>query len=222
MLDKYPRTSHWPSSPAILTEDDALRCPDPEDFIGCYIVITEKLDGSNTLLFDGELYGRSVSAPSNGKWHAMTRKHHAWKLTGLPVMVYGEDIYGVHSIEYEPVPEEMAFYVFAIKNGSYFYSWDSLTAFAGELGMPVVPQLWFGYVDSHEQLDGIVRKLMDEPSKLGGEREGVVIRAFDGFWDWDFSHRVCKSVRANHIQTDEHWTRNWKTCAIRRNPLVSP
>ena len=50
------------------------------------------LDGSNTLLHQGEVYARSVSAPATGKWLAMVRKHHAWKVTEPDVFLYGEDI----------------------------------------------------------------------------------------------------------------------------------
>ena len=30
----------------------------------------------------------------------------------------------------------------------------------------------------------------------------------------EFSHSVCKWVRPNHVQTDEHWTRNWKKAEL--------
>ena len=55
-----------------------------------------------------------------------------------------------------------------------------------------------------------------EPSVLGGEREGVVLRLAQGFSVADFQNNVCKSVRFGHVQTDEHWTRKWKPCRIER------
>ena len=94
-------------------------------------MVTEKLDGGNTLLHKGEVYGRSVSAPSVGKWMAMVRKHHAWKVTEPEIFLYGEDIYGVHSIEYDPVPENETFYAFALRfaDGS-FSSFQALVKYA--------------------------------------------------------------------------------------------
>ena len=81
------------------------------------VVVTEKLDGGNTLLHAGKVYARSVSAPSEGKWMAMVKKHHAWKVNEPEVWLYGEDLYGVHSIEYEPVAEQATFYAFALRHG---------------------------------------------------------------------------------------------------------
>ena len=86
-LWKYPRTPYWPYSPAGPRDDDELA--DAARFAGRPIVITEKLDGSNTLLYQGEVYARSVSAPATGKWLAMVRKHHAWKVTEPDVFLYG-------------------------------------------------------------------------------------------------------------------------------------
>ena len=51
---------------------------------------------------------------------------------------------------------------------------------------------------------------------LGGEREGVVLRLERGFPAAEFQDNVCKSVRVGHVQTDEHWTRNWRPCRIER------
>ena len=59
---KYPGTPYWPYSPAVGREDGVH--PDPRRFVGVPVVVTEKLDGSNILLHDGKVYGRSVSTPS--------------------------------------------------------------------------------------------------------------------------------------------------------------
>ena len=108
---KYPRTPYWPFSPSIGRGDGVH--PDPGRFVGETVVVTEKLDGGNTLLHGGKVYARSMSAPSEGKWMAMVKKHHAWKVNEPDVYLYGEDIYGVHSIEYGPVPEQATYYAFA-------------------------------------------------------------------------------------------------------------
>ena len=76
---KYPRTPYWPYSPGIGRDDGMLT--EPQRFVSVPVVATEKLDGSNTLIHAGKVYGRSVSAPSEAKWMAMVKKHHAWKAT---------------------------------------------------------------------------------------------------------------------------------------------
>ena len=93
---KYPSTPYWPWSPAIARGDDVHR--NPARFLEDAVVVTEKLDGGNTLLHDGKVYARSVSAPSHGKWMAMVKKHHAWKVREPDVYLYGEDIYGEPSM----------------------------------------------------------------------------------------------------------------------------
>ena len=59
---KYPRTPYWPWSPTI-GRDDSVHL-DPDRFVGEPVVVTEKLDGGNTLLHAGKVYARSVAAPS--------------------------------------------------------------------------------------------------------------------------------------------------------------
>ena len=56
---------------------------------------------------------------------------------------------------------------------------------------------------------------MSEPSTFGKEKEGCVIRKANSFTDEQgFENNVCKYVRANHVQTDEHWTKNWKKAEL--------
>ena len=214
-VPKYPSTPYWPWSPALGRDDDVH--PDPDRFVGSAVVITEKLDGGNTLLHAGEVYGRSVSAPSDGKWMAMVKKHHAWKVTEPEVYLYGEDIYGVHSIVYGPVGEERTFHAFSLRNGhGRFGSFAEVEEYADRREIPVVPVLFKGCFQSVADIRSFVDRAHREPSALGGEREGVVLRLARGFPAAEFQDNVCKSVRIGHVQTDEHWTRNWRPCRIER------
>ena len=177
---KYPRTPHWPYSPSI-GRDEGVH-PDPDRFVGESVVVTEKLDGGNTLLHAGRVYARSVSAPSEGPWMAMVKKHHAWKVNEPDVWLYGEDIYGVHSIEYGAVAESRTFYAFALRGrDGTFASFSELEAYARQREIPVVPVLFRGCCDSVGELRGLVKNAHAEPSALGGAREGVVLRLARGF-----------------------------------------
>ena len=210
---KYPGTPYWPWSPAIGRAEDVH--PDPDLFVGADVVVTEKLDGGNTLLHAGKVYARSVSAPSEGKWMAMVKKHHAWKVNEPDVWLYGEDLYGVHSIEYEPVAEHETFYAFALRDGAgAFAAFAEVEAYAKQRGIPVVPVLFRGRFRSVAEIRAFMEQVHGEPSMLGGEREGVVMRLARGFAAAEFQDNVCKSVRPGHVQSDEHWTRNWKPCRI--------
>ena len=214
-IRKYPRTPYWPHSPTKARDGDTLT--DPQRFVGPAVVATEKLDGSNTLLHRGSVYARSVAAPSTAKWLGMVRKHHAWKVTDPEVFLYGEDIYGVHSIEYDPVPEDRTFYAFALRFGDgSFGSFREMTEYATARSIPVVPVLFEGTFDSVRQVRDFVTEAHGQPSALGGEREGVVLRLAAGFPAADFERSVCKSVRVGHVQSDEHWSRRWWPCRIAR------
>ena len=212
---KYPRTPYWPFSPSIGREDGVH--PDPGRFVGETVVVTEKLDGGNTLLHAGKVYARSMSVPSEGRWMAMVKKHHAWKVNEPDVYLYGEDIYGVHSIEYGPVPEQATYYAFALREGHRaFASFSELEAYANGKQIPVVPVLFRGSFQSVSEIRTFVEGAHAEPSALGGKREGVVLRVARGFPALEFSNNVCKSVRPGHVQTDKHWSRNWRPCKISR------
>ena len=214
---KYPKTPYWPYSPAKGREGGMH--PDPRRFVDAPVVVTEKLDGGNTLLHAGKVYGRSVSAPSDAKWMAMVKKHHAWKVTEPDVYLYGEDIYGVHSIAYEPVQEERTFYAFALRDGDgAFASFAELEAYAKRKSIPVVPVLFKGSFRSVSEIRAFVENAHGECSMLGGEREGVVLRLARGFPAHEFKNAVCKSVRAGHVQSVKHWSKNWQPCRIARNP----
>ena len=214
---KYPKTPYWPDSPSI-GRGDAVH-PDPGRFVGESVVVTEKLDGGNTLLHAGKVYGRSVVAPSEGKWMAMVKKHHAWKVNEPDVWLYGEDIYGVHSIEYGPVPEHQTFYAFSLRDrDGAFASFAELEAYAKQREIPVVPVVFKGRFRAVAEIRAFVDRAHGEPSVLGGEREGIVLRLACGFPAEEFPINVCKSVRHGHVQTDEHWTRNWRPCRVARIP----
>ncbi len=146
---------------------------------------------------------------------AMAKKHHAWKVREPDAYLYGEDIYGVHSIAYGPVREQETFYAFSLRDGrGAFAPFAELVAYAKSRDIPVVPILFQGCFASVSDIRTFVTRAHGERSVLGGLREGVVLRLARGFPASEFSDNVCKSVRVGHVQSDEHWTRSWRPCQI--------
>lgn len=214
---KYPRTGHWPWSETVHRDDSY--CPDPNVFLNRPVVITEKLDGGNTCLWKGEVYARSTTQPSHAGWMGMVRKHHTWKTHDRDTIFYGEDLFGIHSIEYEPMPENQTYRLFAtrsVRDGlDMFHGWDVVEWYAEQLGVPTVPVLHEGTFSKVEEITTWFQDNLKLPSSIGGEREGFVIRSVDQFDAEDFTINVAKYVRSNHVQTpDNHWTRNWKKCQL--------
>ena len=211
---KYPSTPYHPCSPSKGTRPDRIH-KNPDRFMETPVVITEKLDGANTLIHQRQVYGRSIAAPSQNKWMAMVKKHHAWKVTDPDIYVYGENLFGVHSIEYDAMREEDTFRVFAVRKGDIFLAAHSVRHYCMGKSIKTVPIAFKGILDGN-----FINSVMSQPtgeSAIGGsQREGFVMRIEDEFHADDFSDSVCKSVRADHVQTDEHWTRNWRPCRLHR------
>ena len=217
-MNKYPRTPYWPTSPSIPNKE-GIPIANPESFVDIDVVITEKMDGCNIELRRGEVHVRGGTSRTKAPWLAMVKKHHAWKTTGSPVSLIGEDIYGVHSIEYDPVLEENTFYIFSALsalNPDYYMSWWSLVEYARMKDILHVPLLHYGKFSSVKEIELRISDLMNEPSSIGGAREGVVIRTARSTWRQDLTHALAKFVRPNHVQVDaKHWRKNWKPCKIK-------
>ncbi len=97
----------------------------------------------------------------------------------------------------------------------FWYAWEEVEFHAEYFDLPTVPVLFKGTVHSEKELKELVESLMIQPSLCGGIREGVVVRVAGCFDDDDFSISVMKCVRANHVQTSDHW----KDLEIIRNKL---
>ena len=96
-----------------------------------------------------------------------------------------------------------------------FSSMAALERFADERNIPVVPVIFQGVFASLAEMRVFLEHEQAQRSVLGGEREGTVVRIAEGFASAEFARNVCKSVRRDHVQTDQHWTRNWRPCALR-------
>ena len=219
MSNKYPRTYHIPWSPGATSDDKK----EPSDwfysygFPGSEIIITEKLDGEGIHFTNYDVYARSDGAPTRTPW-----SRNLWDTDGLlwkikdkispNEIVYGENLYGEHSIHYNKLPAY--FFAFACRRENWWFPWDDVVLMAEILQVPTVPVLWRGAIETEPQLRKLISQFMAEPSTYGDTKEGVVIRKTCGFDNDDFSKNVAKYVRENHVQTDQHWTRNWKRAEL--------
>ena len=214
---KYPRTYHLPYSPGSTSDDKKLSGDWFSNYKGKEIVITEKLDGENTAITHFDCFARSHTTPTRSPW-----SRNLWDKDGILWQVkdkiseyetvYGENLYGEHSIHYDKLTNY--WHIFAVSDGECWYSWDYVCLIADILRQPHVPVLWRGVIETEEQLKSLVEKFVSEPSAYGDTREGVVIRLAGEFPIDEFSKSVCKWVRPNHVQTDEHWTKNWKKATL--------
>ncbi len=207
---KYPRTYHFPFSPGT-TQDDKISA-DWMTITQHALVVTEKLDGENTCLKKSGVFARSHSAPTRNPWAQNT-----WPIWDRiqhdldDLEIFGENLYGIHSIEYSQL--SAYFYVFGIRSGMQWLSWAEVQQWCFLMDLPVVPVFQTG-VFTPAGLQTKILEGMKAPSALGGIREGFVVRTEASFMEDDFGQNVLKYVRANHVQTDEHWTRNWRKAQL--------
>lgn len=203
---KYNRTYHFPWSEGA-TNDDKIST-DISHLIGQPIVITEKMDGSNTSLEIEGCFARTHSGPpSHASFDGLKALHATIKhLLHPSLQLFGEWCYAVHSIKYEELPGY--FFLFNVRDVEklIWYSWDEVLLWAEEISVNTVPVLFEGQVSSEKELETLIKDLMSQPSCCGGPREGIVARVRKEFSDKDFHICVAKCVRANHVNpNNDHW-----------------
>ena len=182
-------------------------------FLNTDIVITEKLDGLNVLLHDGNAYTRDDSGrPHFASYMAMVNKHHTWKTVNDALYYWGEDLYARHSCEYDAIPEAETYRLFMVATDHLFaFPWALMLSYARRRDLKVVPVLFRGKMASSVLLNQKIKLLMQESSSIGGEREGVVVRVASGFRLSEIHKKMFKVVRDNHVQPDSaHWRRHWR------------
>lgn len=216
---KYNRTFHFPWS-AGCTNDDKIAAS-VEKLIGIPIVITEKMDGSNTSLESKGCFSRShAGAPTHASFDMLkVLQSSVGYRIDKSTQLFGEWCYAKHSIEYGELPGYfLLFGVRYLGDLDSWDSWDGVKLWSEAIEVPTVPVLFEGTVESEKELQKLTESFMTQPSACGGIREGVVVRKACGFMDEEFSESVMKCVRANHVQTSEHW----KDQVIVRNKLKLP
>ena len=193
---KYPRTWHLPWSPGITKSDRVLK--DCSQFEGKEVIITVKMDGENTTLYNDYIHARSI----NDKKHwskSWIKNFHSRIAPDMSddMRFCVENVYAKHSIHYQNL--ESYCYGFSMWNGLWCVSWDTTLEWFALLDIPVVPQLYRGIWNEE-----LVRNLY-QPSHNGDECEGYVVRLVDTFHYRNFSKSAAKFVRANHVTENEHW-----------------
>lgn len=191
---KYPRTPHLPWSQGV--SDDDVRCIDTNMFQGKQVVVTEKMDGENTSLYCDYYHARSIDSrhhPSRD-W---IKRFHAEIAQDIPAgwRICGENLYARHSIAYDTL--RSYFYGFSIWNErNECLSWADSQVWFDMLGIEMPALLYQGKWDEPR-----IRSLLLNTEHV----EGYVVRLADAFAYSAFAHSVAKWVRADHVQTEQHW-----------------
>jgi hypothetical protein len=204
---KYPRTYHLPWSQGVNDDD---RTKDSMDTLrGKRVIVTTKMDGENTTLYNDYLHARSIDSPHHASrdWMKNFWSHMAHDIPD-DFRVCGENLFAEHAIGYTDLPSY--FLGFSVWNGLTCLSWDDTTEWLSLLGVEPVPVIYDGIYNEK----AIVGLYQDRD----WERcEGYVVRNAEAFSYSRFRHNVAKFVRRNHVQTAKH---HWRSQKVIPNGLA--
>lgn len=193
---KYQRTYHVPWSPG-MTDDDRMH-PDMSHFIGKRVIVTVKMDGENTSMYNDYIHARSIDGRSHPS-RDWVKQFHAANIVGniSGMRLCGENMYAEHSIKYKDL--STYFYGFSIWNErNICLSWDDTLEWFELLGVTPVPVLYDGIYD-----EKAIKALWSD-SKWD-TMEGYIVRVADEVPYARFKYDYAKFVRKGHCQTNKHW-----------------
>lgn len=196
MRIRYQTTPHMPFSPGVSRADKVLKSLSP--FGGKEVIISKKMDGENANLYPDGFHAKSPDSrhhPSRD-WIAC---FHAQMAHNIPAgwRVCGENMYAKHSLAYDNLPSYfLAFSVWNERNRAL--SWDDTVEMLALLELHSVPVLYRGIFD-----EAVIHRLVAALDL--SKDEGIVMRLAEEFAYEDFAKSIAKWVRANHVQTSDHW-----------------
>lgn len=212
---KYPKTSlvSWSHK---VTSDDVFHTA-MSMFEGKEIVVTEKLDGESTSLYNDFYYhARSINSsehPSHGKVKALLGKFFYMLPNGWRVC--GENCVALHTMRYEELPAPFFCYsIWDDKNEAL--SWDETEEWCKKFGIQTVPVLYRGEFNIDK-----VKKCYTGESVFGGEQEGYVVRVADSFHYDNFQNNLAKYVRPDfgELLNERGEGRHWRQCKYEENRI---
>lgn len=138
---KYKRSLHAHISLGTTSDDRFI----PFGYVKAFadmkdLVLTEKLDGQNNCLSKKGVFARSHVAPSAHPWDKpLIDRWNLIKHDLKDLEIFGENMYAIHSIAYRQL--ESYYYVFAVREGEYWLSWEEVKFYAAMLDFPTVPEI---------------------------------------------------------------------------------
>ena len=193
---KYGRTNHLPWSPGVHDDDRVIASL--AAFEGKEVIVTEKMDGENTTIYNDYIHARSIDGRHHESRNWVKNFAASWQyMLDDGVRVCGENVFAEHSIRYDQL--QSYFLGFSIWKNDERLNWDETLELFEILGIIPVPVLYRGVFDAE-----LIKSLYN-PSDWSTS-EGYVVTTVEGFKTRDFQTHVGKFVRKNHVQTAKnHW-----------------
>lgn len=205
---KYPRTFHLPHSHM---SDDDKRLVDDSIFLNKNVVVTIKMDGENTTMYNDYIHARSINS---GDHPSRDRVKGIWGsikyMLDDDLRLCGENMYAKHTIEYNNLTSY--FLLFSVWHQDICLSWQETIEFANLLGLQTVPVLYQGIYD----LDVIENLFKEHPTA-----EGYVVRLVDSFRYYQFKNSTAKYVKPKFLEDLKKQSGHWQTKKVIPNKLIS-
>lgn len=196
---KYPRSWHLNYSEKTTSDDKQHQ--DDRHFHGKNVVVTIKMDGENTTIYNDGSHARSLDSnidSEDRRWIEALRKSKIENNIPENFRICGENMFWKHTCFYDNL--ESMFLVFSIWDGDRCLSWDETKMWCNLLGLSMVPFLYEGVYDKKIILDKFSNYIKDSK-----DVEGFVIRLEDEFNISNFSNSLSKYVRKSFVIPSQHW-----------------
>lgn len=197
MKIKYPRSWHLPYSEK--SSDDDRKHTNDMHFDGKQVVVTIKMDGENTTIYNDHIHARSINSlvdSEDRRWIDNFRKLKIKDNIPNSFRICGENLFYKHTCYYTNL--ESMFYAFSIWDDNKCLSWEETKIWCDLLEIKMVPVLYEGIYDKKIIID-LFNKYLDQ------DAEGFVIRTSDEFNINEFNSSLSKYVRKTFSIPDRHW-----------------
>lgn len=205
MRKKYPKSWHLSYSPK--TSSDDKKHQDESHFEGIDVVVTIKMDGENTTIYNDYCHARSMDSKIDSEDRRWIDALRISKIEGnIPdsYRICGENMFYKHTIEYNDL--KTMFYVFSIWDNDKCLSWDETKMWCGLLNLELVPVIYEDIYDKN-----LILKSFSNYLENNKNTEGFVIRNRDEFDINNFQNSLSKYVKKEFIIPDQHWRYSIKT-----------
>ena len=196
----YPSTYHLPFSQGIGLDDNVGNIT-KFCFLNNEIVITEKMNGINCCLKEGQVYVRNQYNEPTHENFSLAKKISASLKDKLPESLW---LFGENVVTNEK--KKLRFYVFGVYDSysKIWLSWEETKIITAEFGLELVPEIYVGHLSSYRKLKSWTKACYmsnEESGDMSNEelpvvdmkgKEGYVIRITDRFENKDFNNCLAK------------------------------
>jgi ATP-dependent RNA circularization protein (DNA/RNA ligase family) len=219
---RFPHTPHLAWLGRNTPRDDkVLSASEADDFLTHEVVLEEKVDGANLgFTFGGvgevraQNRGQFLARPFTGQFARLNEwlavhEETLFDALGEHLMLFGEWVAAVHSLEYPHLPDYFLVFDVYDKQVQRFWSAARRNALSSRMGLCHIHQLGTG----HYRLDALKAMLREMPSTYrAGGCEGLYLRQEDENW-------LVTRAKLVHPDFVQNIGKHWRLRSMRWNAL---